>query len=342
MAARQDGQATAGLAKAVTEGLGRSISFDMQGLGDYHLDAEQLQVLESDPPKLGILNPVCDFSTKQGRTIDEGETSELARTSSGEAPFALHTLCTRGDVKAIRALLEAHGNGALDAISDDGHTPLMYALLNGKEEAAEELIARGADPWAHLKAEQGDSPPRLMHLAAQLHGPSVMGALLAKQPEAQSVMACLDSEGCTPLHIATRLGRIEIVKAVLEAYPSIEDRKALLKVKADNGNTVMHEAAEHTQIDVLNELIAAVPSNNLAVNDTDKNLRTPLHFAASAGNLQMCEALVAAGAHLEAKDSQGVIPAVYAFNLKHDTIVKYLGEVVKGKSPPVSRTNSAT
>ena len=52
----------------------------------------------------------------------------------------------------------------------------------------------------------------------------------------------------------------------------------------------------------------------------------PLHLASAAGNLECCEALIAAGAHVNSTDEHGKTPLDYASQTKSNSNVRELLE----------------
>jgi len=58
--------------------------------------------------------------------------------------------------------------------------------------------------------------------------------------------------------------------------------------------------------------------------DAGVNARTPLHWAADYGQLEILEFLVAQGADLEAKDRFGITPLLAAVHEGHAEAVKFL------------------
>lgn len=107
--------------------------------------------------------------------------------------------------------------------------------------------------------------------------------------------------GDTALHIAARLGRVELVRVLLSAGADTE-------IANDFGRTPLHEAARRSEaLEVLELLIGA----NASVNARDGRGRTPLHAAAGQSgsekndNQRIVQALIAAGAEINTRAESG-------------------------------------
>jgi uncharacterized protein len=74
------------------------------------------------------------------------------RGNFGSTP--LHVAAIRGDVPAIRALLEAGAD--INAPGEDGYTPLHDAALQGHSEAVRLLLERGAS--REIRNDDGKTP----------------------------------------------------------------------------------------------------------------------------------------------------------------------------------------
>jgi ankyrin repeat protein len=106
-------------------------------------------------------------------------------------------------------------SGAMVNIVDDGHTPLQWAASVGNHEAVKALLQHGADP--NLSSEPISTTA--LHFAAVVSAEMV--ALLCSagaQPNSRNDI------GMTPVMVAAKLGRLDIVKllvkygALLEVY----------------------------------------------------------------------------------------------------------------------------
>ncbi|HUU20210.1 MAG TPA: ankyrin repeat domain-containing protein [Sedimentisphaerales bacterium] len=137
-----------------------------------------------------------------------------------------------------------------------------------------------------------------------------------------------ESEGFTPLHLASSKGHIEIVEFLLNHGADIEleifngetplmlaaqyarhgqqyetiktllEHGAKVNHKDENGRTALHDAAMYSGKEVINLLI----SYGADVNAGDEDHCTPLHQAAMLNNIEAAKALVEHGADIFAKN----------------------------------------
>jgi ankyrin repeat protein len=117
------------------------------------------------------------------------ETADLLRKHGGKrgAVYSIH-VAAKGDIEAVKQHLAAGVD--VNAKSDDGGTPLLYAAAYGHKKIVELLIAAGAD--VNVKNENGKTT---LHFAV-LNGRKVIGELLiAKGADVNAK----DEDGKTPL-----------------------------------------------------------------------------------------------------------------------------------------------
>ena len=140
---------------------------------------------------LGILQIQVDKATVEaGRT----KVVELLskHTNNGTQSHNLWKAAAAGDLPAIkRALDDGAKLNALDA--QFGITPLGWAALNGKTEAAKLLIEKGAD--VNARNRDGASP---LHAAAFLGYPEMAKLLIEKGADINAQ----NHEGSTPIATA--------------------------------------------------------------------------------------------------------------------------------------------
>ncbi|KAI5782055.1 ankyrin repeat-containing domain protein [Peziza echinospora] len=147
-------------------------------------------------------------------------------TASAAATTALNLAAYTGHADIIRRLLAAGADA--NAPSAQGVTPLQFASIYGKVEAVSALLSGGAKasinqtahPTAPLPAPAADGGPAkaprphrtALFYAAQYGHPEIVKVLLDNG--AQPGIADKKTE-LTPLHIASKYGRLDCVKQLL-------------------------------------------------------------------------------------------------------------------------------
>lgn len=166
----------------------------------------------------------------------------------------------------------------------------------------------------HAKDSNGDSP---LHLASR-HGHGQIAALLLDQgadPESKNHV------GYTPLHCATLLGHYETAKVLLEHGADVQ-------VKDSNGDRPpLHLASRHGHDQVATLLL----EHGADVHVKDSNGDNPLHLAARYRHDQIATLLLDHGADPESKNTNGQTPVECAgiFSLLQNTLTRQNSELTQ-------------
>ena len=145
---------------------------------------------------------------------------DLLRPHAGELDIFEAT--TLGDTGRLRSLLRDHPD-LVGTYSADGFTPLHLASFFSQPQAAEELLAHGADPNA---VATNGSKLAVINSAAASNNAALVKMLLraGANPDAQQ------QGGFTALHAAAQHKNAEMIQALL-------DSGADVSIRTDDGKT---------------------------------------------------------------------------------------------------------
>lgn len=223
-----------------------------------------------------------------------------------------------GHIKIVETLL---ANGAdINAIDDQGSTPLTSAISNNHIELAELLIKRNAD----INIIRVDGFTAL--LKALESGHIKIAKLLISHNA--NINHC-DSKGATALHRAVVKQKIKVVEFLLE-------NKANINTSAEDGVTPLHSAI----IVKSSELLELLLSHGAQVNTANNKGITPLIEAVIINSFEMVEILVKHGAYINAVEKNGFPALMYAaLEIEKLKIAKFLIQNAADTTLTMSRFN---
>ena len=265
-------------------------------------------------------------------TLLEAHAGRIVRDLNARADWfgytALHAAARANNLELIAALIEAGAD--VDAIDNDGHTPLLLAAGARRGRGAKvppptyhpEAIAALAAAGADLETRDRYGQTALL-LATNLGDTAMIAMLL----EAGADLEVRDElNGWTAWQRALEQGNTAMIAALTEAWADVEsgdynDFTAVLALAAgnpaalveaevdpnahdDNGRTVLHWATKWDDSAALAAL-AALLEAGADLNSRDKYGHTALHWAAQRRNMTMIAALAEAGADVSVRDNTG-------------------------------------
>ncbi|KAG5187462.1 ankyrin repeat-containing domain protein [Tribonema minus] len=131
---------------------------------------------------------------------------------------ALMLAVQEGFTGIVSTLLRHNGEERVEAVDEDGLTPLMFACVPDRVRLIPKLLRHGSDPVAR----DSDGLTALMRAAYAGHV-TVISALLKDASAQQQVMAMSDDESfVTPLLIAESEGHTEAVRELLTCSPQVQ------------------------------------------------------------------------------------------------------------------------
>ena len=272
----------------------------------------------------------------------------VARAADHEAPLV--DAAARGDVVAVRALLDHAPAKAVSAGGVDGTTALHWAVRSDQQDMASLLIRAGADVAA--KNRYGITP---LYLAAVNGSAGMIRMLLDGGADPNSVAPT----GETALMTASRTGDPAAMRILLDRGAHVDTREAefaqtalMLAVREHHPDAVTllldHGAAvdARTRVGPTPEFRppckgTGCGSEGVGINRgglPDRGRRgeasggmTPLLYAARDGQAEEARLLVAAGADIEMADANQIRPLLMAVLNNHLDIAGLL--LAKGANP---------
>jgi len=222
-----------------------------------------------------------------------------------------------GDHEALRALVKKRAD--VNAAEADGTTALHLAVRAGDVTSVATLIRAGANVNA---ANRYEVTP--LSLAAVSGDPAMISTLL----DAGADPNFTRGDGETVLLTAARTGRPEAVKALLARGARVDATEKTL------GQTALMWAAQENHADVVKVLVEAGADvnrksaalsfppfkwgvNGMVSTVLPKGSWTPLMYAARDNSLESAQALVGAGADVNATDPDGSTPLLIALANAH-------------------------
>jgi len=306
-------------------------------------DARTADLLMEAGADIDAIDPTGYFVLKAAAQTGDRELVEhllrmgasVDNTSTGET--ALHMAVAYDHLPIVRVLLDAGADP--NAADVDGWTPLAFARspecvdlllkagadVHSVDDAGAEVLHQHTDPEIIDRLLQAgatlepDEPgvTTVMHRAAEKGDVSLMRFLL----ERGASVDCVTTWGVTPLMVAAEHGHTELLQLLLSAGadPAAEDhvgRTPLFYAAAPEGFTAFQLTQEMSQRDLLADLDDCADP---ALAETLRSIREEMEDAGielpalnygydPSDDVRCVEALVAAGADLEAEDADGLTP----------------------------------
>jgi len=210
---------------------------------------------------------------------------------------ALHWVARRGDADLVARLLAA--GAAVDAPNREGVTPLQVAIGEGDAKIARLLLEARADA---NRLDAAGEPPLV--LAARVGEPAVARALLDHGAAVDGRDASFEQ---TPLMVAAREGHLELARTLLDAGAD-----ANAQTRAEPPPRFIPPSESPPGLTRGIGIIRAGWPEGRGKRFPEGGSKTPLLYAARAGDPAIATLLVEHGAKLELADGNGITPLLEA------------------------------
>lgn len=247
----------------------------------------------------------------------------LAHANPGLPPSAnmpsapLHVAARSGKHELVKLLLE-HGAIADEPERSTGATPWLAAAGANSLQSCDLLREKGADTAAKDNKQRG-----VFHYAAQSGANTLIEAAL-KNPALKGQADTPDTEGSTPLHLATQGQRADCIRALLAAgaNPLSYDGAGL---------TPLHHAARIYNEKLFSCFDTAPKKSDWNVQSLNEK-ETPLHLAAKHSSANVVQYMLNRGADATLRDNRGYTPLLSALVAGQRLTAKTLVDALKLKN----------
>jgi ankyrin repeat protein len=217
------------------------------------------------------------------------------RGNDGSTPFML--ACWRGHLGVVRVLVQQLGKQELEATNKGGQTALHAAASCGNKEIVSFLLGQGALPSSRDK--NGTTP---LMLACEEGQTGMVNVLL--QHVGPEALRETNEHGLTALHCAALWGHGETVTFLLGQGAQANSRD-------EDGTTPFMMACQQGHMGVVKVLLQHMGKQ--ALQETDNEGRTALHYAAYGGHEEIAAFLISQGAQCSSRTARrGGTPFMWA------------------------------
>ena len=245
----------------------------------------------------------------------------------------LHYAASRGHKEVVAFLLDKGAN--IHAQDLDGSSSLLKATQNGYKEIVVLLLDRGAT--VNAQNQEGDTP---LHRAAFNGHKEIMAFLLNKDANINAQ----DKQGKTALHLAAQNGHKEVAALLLArgAHSNTGDKngytplmsaayngdKEIVALLLDSGATISAKDVAYSALDLAvmggaNKEVITLLLDRITAQNSDY-CNTLLHMVAYNGHKEVIALLLANGADVNAKDSEGYTGFQIAMREGHKEVSQLL------------------
>lgn len=160
------------------------------------------------------------------------------------------------------------------ARNSKGQTILHLAVNFKNKELVEIILSQACVDVDSTDNNQSTA----VHLAASSAGPDILSCF-------KHYTGSFDAKGCNPFHVAVCKRELDIIRHIV----SFADPDLSIPTSCKQGDTVLHLAAKHSSLQVLDYLLSL---KSLGVNATNEDLDTCLHVAVKSSKLKIIDFLL--------------------------------------------------
>ncbi|CAD5118479.1 unnamed protein product [Dimorphilus gyrociliatus] len=231
--------------------------------------------------------------------------SDINQKHKRNGDTLLHITCRLGRKDLVQILIESfHANPEI--ANNDGKRPLHEASQNDHLDCVEYLLERKVCVDSLKRADWTS-----LMLAAVKSSLNLIKVLI----DYGASTNVRNKDGWTPIHIAVRSGRIEIVSYFLTIDST------LWETRSNNGRSILHTACIHGHCEMVKYLLRKTA---ISVHLKDSCGLNPLMDAVKGGSVDIIDLLVTNGANINDTDNLGKSCIHIAAQANQADVIKHL------------------
>ena len=242
----------------------------------------------------------------------------------------LHVCAAAGNTLLYKAIYKLAENK--QPRTEDGHEPIVYAVINGRVKMAEFIIQRSAD-----KNPESKNSLTVLHRAAKYGHVEICESILKhlkdKNPKCKS-------SGITPLHMAASFGHFRVCELIIKhidskqrliPHTNYHDKHVDDEKNPTNaiGWTPLHYAIQQGHVKTSQVIMEAAKHKNPIRNRTI----SPFHLAALENRVEICDLFMKTIKNKHPRNIIGNTPLHFAAEKGHVKVCMLILQGVKSKSP---------
>ena len=232
---------------------------------------------------------------------------------------ALMRASFRGHNKIIKLLLEYGAD--INAVDEEGGSPLLYAIQYKHPETVSLLVKNGANVNQRHRIEgMMEATPLMLALrkaeilnpnygANQERNPDKFIAIVTALLSGDADVNMQDKNGKAALSYAIQSGSVKIIELLLDAGADIDQ------------NTPLMSAVQSRHYGIVQLLLKRKANVNF---QDGESMRTPLMIAANYGDLKIVDLLIKHGADVDLRDGEGYYALLTAVERQHYNVSRLL------------------
>ncbi|EPE24221.1 Ankyrin repeat-containing protein [Glarea lozoyensis ATCC 20868] len=247
-------------------------------------------------------------------------TAKVNTRSSKKADRPPLMVAIKAGCEDIALALLSHPDIDVNIKDKYGYTALSLASFEKQKRVVDTLVSSRFSGLIDLNAREITAGRSALILAAKKNHAEILKTLL--------------NAGADPdlrdLRKGTAIFR-SIEGRALESFKLLLSYQVDTKLKDERGRTLMHHAAEHNRVEMI-ELLSCASGPSMDVNAKDDLLMTPLHRACALDNFEAAERLLDLGADFTSVDSFQRTPFIVAWQYRSEEVMQLIEDNAAGRN----------